>query len=269
MGAINGKTPEITREVLFTICEYLAQTPVIAQAVKAVGYHPNHVYRMLKQSRDGNPKYLVAWPDPDGEPLQFCEAVVLAQRAHLMNLRGRLMRDVDVGVPRVLRTPQGDIVWEKDPALLAEWGGDTIEARESAERLGGVFDYPYKHRKNAQGKLERVETIVYDPAPGALRIHAARATLAGWNPSNVSEVDNKHSGKVLIMQATKQGDATPPPYAHPADTGVSELKRDLMQRLEDLRERQARGEVSQRRDIVPMNRDRSDDPVERVGDKRS
>lgn len=263
---VNSNSFKPTPDTLFTVLEFIAQTPVLGQAMKLVGFHPNSIYRWLKLSRDGNPKFLVAWPDPDGEPIQFADAIVLAQRAHLMNLRGRLMRDVDVGVPRVLRTPQGDIVWEKCPALLSEWGGDTPEARENAERLGGVYDYPYKHRKNAQGKLERIETIVYDPAPGALRIHAARATLAGWNPSNVSEVDNKHSGRVLIMGATKQGDA-PPPYARPEDNGVSPLKQDLMKRLADLRERGPNNPKP--RDIVRVHGERRDDPPEKITSARS
>ena len=74
---------------------------------------------------------------------------------------------------------QGEQVWEKDPQLLAEWGGDTLVARETAERIGAVLDYPYKHRIGPNGKLERVPLVIYRPAPGNLRTHVARSLMPG------------------------------------------------------------------------------------------
>src|ERR1700692_2930639 len=85
-----------------------------------------------------------------------------------------------VASPRCRRSR---VIWKKDAALLTQWGGDTLTAKQDAEGLGGVVDYPYKHRIGPDGKLERVPLEIYKPAPGALRQHVARSLLPSeYNP---------------------------------------------------------------------------------------
>jgi hypothetical protein len=143
-----------------------------------------------------------------------------------------LREDVERGTPRTV-IHDGEIVWEKDPALLAEWGGDTPDAKERAEIFGGVFDYPYKHRLNDQGKQERVPLVVYDSAPAALRQHAARSLLPEFNPPENRSQVTTHGGAVLIIgpnRPSHAGDIAPPLV-----TADSPLRRDLQTRLAELR----------------------------------
>ena len=67
--------------------------------------------------------------------------------------------DVELGIPRVILDQNHEVVYEKDSALLAEFGGDTPEARKRADDQF-IFDYPYKHRMNEAGKFERVPLVV-------------------------------------------------------------------------------------------------------------
>jgi hypothetical protein len=220
------------------LCDFLdiiVQDPHLQRASRAVGRASKWIWAALKRSGENDPKYLVRWPDRECEKrIQFGEAVALARRLHKVQFDATLRSAVDIGIPEI-QTFQGDVIWKKDGALLTEWGGDTMEAREAAERLGGIIDYPYEHRMNAQGKLERVPLEIYKPAPGALRQHVARSLIPSeFNPPEVRSISTEHSGAVLILNAHKPAYAKDykPDEAPAPDTPI---RRDLMQRLADLR----------------------------------
>lgn len=214
---------------LCLILDRIVQDPKLERACRYVGYSPKYIWTLLKRSGDGDPKFLVRWPDRESQQrIQFGDAVALARRLWKVKFDHTLRSDVDVGYPEV-QTFNGDVVWAKDPALLAEWGGDTLQAKQDAEGLGGVFDYPYKHQIGETGKLERVPLEIYKPAPGALRQHVARSLLPSeYNPPENRQISTEHSGSVLILNASRA------PYAknYVPDTPI---KRDLQQRLADLR----------------------------------
>jgi hypothetical protein len=213
---------------LCMILDRIVQDPKLERACRYVGYSPKYIWSMLKRSGDGDPKYLVRWPDRESEQrIQFCDGVELARRLWRVNFDHTLRADVSVGIP-VVQTFQGNVVYEKDPALLAQWGGDTQQAREDAERMGGILDYPFKHKVGASGKLERIPLEVMMPAPGALKQHVARSVLPElYNPPENRQVSTQHSGAVLILNSR-------PPYAKDY-VETSPIKRDLQQRLADLR----------------------------------
>lgn len=220
----------VTPEILCSVLEALTMSPVLADAMRAFGYSPNTIFAWLSKSRAGDPTFLVRWPLDSGDAIQFADAVVMAQRAHLMHFAGKLKRDVDIGTPRVLRTPQGDVVWEKDPLLLATYGGDNEKAKEFAETVGGVIDYPYLHDSTGA----RVAATVHDASPAALRIHAARSILPGWNPADRQERDSRIVGRFMIGGAVTQGNKPAAlDYARPAKP-LTPLQQDLQRQLEHI-----------------------------------
>lgn len=215
---------------LCMILDFVAQDPTLERACRYAGYHPKYIWTLLKRSGEGNPKYLVRWPDRECEDrIQFGDAIALARRLHRVKLDGTLRSAVDIGIPEI-QTFQGEVIWEKDGALLAQWGGDTLQAKQDAEGLGGETDYPYKHRIGPNGKIERVPLELYKPAPGSLRQHVARSLMPEvYNPPEVRSVSNEHSGAVLILNAGRA------PYAKDFVQPDTPIKQDLHARLADLR----------------------------------
>ena len=220
---------------LAEILDTISQDPALERAMRLASYSPKMIWTWLKRSGEGDQKFLVAWPDRKSkEKIQFSDAVVLARRLHKVKMDASIRSAVDVGIP-VTQVFQGAVVWEQDAELLAEWGGDTPEAKEAAERIGGVQDYPYKHVMNAKGKLERVPLTLMQPAPAALRQHVIRSLLPQeYNPPEVRSISTEHSGSVLIVGANRA------PYAKDYVAPDTPIKQDLQQRLADLR---ARGPV--------------------------
>ena len=254
------KPQKPSKAELCHVLDCLTQNPILAAAMRAINRRPNTIFLFAKQSREGNPKYLVRWPDPDGAEVWFHDAITTARSMHLANFEAALRRDVETGVPRVLRNQQGEIVYEVDHLLVAQFENDPDSARAL-----GVKDPFFVHDQ----KGARVPVIVFDQAPAALRQHVARATLPGYNPAETRIVDNKHSGGVLVVKATVQGDDAAkviPPYARSrmdmaTAKPMSDLQRDLMTRLEDLR---AHGPSNPHPTGPVMSRGGSDgDPVER------
>jgi hypothetical protein len=128
---------------LCLILDRVVQDPTLERACRAAGYSAKYIWTMLKRSGDGNPRYLVRWPDrQSGQRIQFGDAIALARRLHTVKFDHTLRSAVDVGIP-IVQVFQGQVIWEQDAALLAEWGGDNPESKETAERIGGVKDYPY------------------------------------------------------------------------------------------------------------------------------
>lgn len=254
------------------LCEFLdiiVHRPKMETACRAIGYSGKNIWRWLKRSAANDPKFLVRWPDRESEQqIQFCDAVMQARKMWRVVYDSTLREDVTIGVPEV-QTFQGEVVWEKDAEALVTWGGDTIEAREAAERLGGLVDYPFKHRYNLNGKLERVPLQVYKTAPASLRQHVARSLLPEqYNPPEVRSVSTEHSSAVMIVGATR------PPYAKdyaaPPATTESPFRLELHERLAELK---ARGPIhrvpldASGRKTMPKvgNGSASNDPPEGLG----
>jgi hypothetical protein len=227
---MTAKTTKPSPATLAAVLDYLAQDPVLANAMRSVGMAPNTVFVWAKLSREGDERFKLAWPDPNGTPIWFHDGIVLARQMQCAAFEAVLRRDVTNGTPRVLRTPDGMPVWEVDPLAVSQW-----KNAEDAYALGGIVDWPYVH--DQQGA--RIPVTVYDQAPAALRQHAARSLLAGYNPQTSVDVNTKHSGGVMIVRATRQGADTAPPYARSKMASevapMSPLKADLLKRLEDLR----------------------------------
>lgn len=145
---------------------------------------------------------------------------------------GVLRADVTIGQPKV-QTFGGAIIWEQDAAALAQWGGDNLQSKEAAERLGGLYDYPFKHKIGKSGRLERIPLVLYEAAPASLRQHVARSLMpTQYNPPENRQIATEHSGQVLVVGASL------PPYAKnyraPMEAATP-LQRDLRARLADLR----------------------------------
>jgi hypothetical protein len=237
------RRPKPSRETLKQVLDFLVTNPVLSAATRSIGMSEGVIFLWAKRSRDDagdpNSQFSLRWPDDDASaaPIMFHDALVLARRMWIVNAEARLRSDCDLGRERVLRDPAGNVIWEKDSALLAQWGGDTPQAKIDAEGLGGVYDYPYQHRTNAANQLERVPAIEHVMAAAALRVHLARSLMDGWNPSSNVEQNTRVSGGVMILKATRQGDAPPPAYSRAAMASppMSPLQEDLIKRLEDLR----------------------------------
>jgi hypothetical protein len=241
-------------QVLLAVINEIALGKTLADAMRSVSMSPNTVFSWLAKSRASpdDPNWMVAWPDDQGDALPFFQAVVLAQRAHLMHFRQRLVRDVDVGTPRTLRDPSGAVVYEIDHKLMAIHEGDA----ESARALG-CDDPFFLHDKDGA----RIPVVVYDPSPAALRQHAARSLLVGFNPADNQVRDVKHSGGVMIVKAT--GNNVRPAYARPEAAPISPLRADLLKRLADLTEH-GPANPKPSAPVQVFGRPSPNDPVERT-----
>jgi hypothetical protein len=254
---------------LCDICDFLVENPKLQTACRYAGWSGKYIWTHLRRSSEGDPKYLIRWPDRESERrIQFADAVMQARKMWCATYDGVLRADVSIGQPRP-QVWQGEQVWEKDSALLTEWGGDTLQAKQAAENLGGVVDYPYKHRVGRSGKLERVPLVIYERAPASLRQHVARSMMPSqYNPPENRQTSTEHTGTVLVVGASL------PPYAKnyqaPMEAGTP-LQRDLRARLAELRAKGPKHPIpldeNGRKTIVSVQTVpiRPDDPPDRIG----
>jgi hypothetical protein len=253
---------------LCVMLDYIASRPKLEPACRAAGYNSKYIWTLLKRSGAGDPRYLVRWPDVDStdDKIQFADAVNLALRMHKAKLATTLQQEIEEGHAVVqINRSTGDVIWEKDPELLARFGDDADP--EEISRLWGIDDYPYKHRVNAKGNLERIPLKLFTPSPAALRQHGARSLLPGWNPAEHRTTTNSHSGEVVMVMGPKPYDRNYKPN--------TPLAHDLQARLADLRKRQAEGksrlpvDANGRPTMPAINGTaRADDPPEGVGHDR-
>lgn len=218
--------------MLADILDELVRDPAWERACKVVGgFTSKIVWTWIKRSGEGDPKFLVAWPDRElKEKIQLVEGIALARRLHKVKMDSNIRSAVSEGIPEI-QMHDGEVLYEKDAALLAEWG-DGPEAKEAAERIGGVKDFPYKHRMNEEGKLERIPLVLYRPAPAALRQHVIRSLLPSeYNPPEVRSISTEHSGAVLIMGANR------PAYAKDFQPPMTPLRQSLQEKLAELKAR--------------------------------
>jgi hypothetical protein len=224
-----------SKATLALVLDHLVHNPVMADAMRAIGHAPNTIFVWARRAKEGDPRFLLRWPDAEGPEIDFAAGIVLARSMQAAVFEATLRRDCTSGTPRVLRTPAGDVVYEMDHRLIAEFEGDADVAR----RLG--YDDPfYLHDQDGS----RIPTVVYDQAPGALRQHLARSVLTGYNPSERVAVDNRHSGTLIVRKATNQTPVSMPPYARARmEAEPSPLRADLLRRLADLRTRSGSGGI--------------------------
>lgn len=178
--------------------DLLRINPNISAAVTKVGTTPKQFYRWLQSER------LIAWPDRAAtDKLRFREAYALCRRMQAVEHDARIREAVLLGDE--IQIP-GE--WQVDAALIAEFAQYGEQAAEVAATLG-VFDYPYAHRENEKGQLERIVRTIRQPAPATLRIHAARALVPGYNVMDKSEVSQKVASTVLVLGATQMPELKP------------------------------------------------------------
>src|ERR1700726_3927746 len=118
---------------LCALLDHVVSSPKLEPASVAAGFNKKYVWTALNRSSKGDERYLVHWPDRDSdEPIQFWDAMNLARTMWRLKFDTTLRSDVEMGIPRVVLDQNHEVVYEKDAALLAEYGGDTPEARERA-----------------------------------------------------------------------------------------------------------------------------------------
>ena len=137
---------------------------------------------------------------------------------------------MDLGFPEV-QTFQGEVVWEKDAALLAEWGGDTSTAKQDAERTRRR----YRLSLQAPHRLRTVSSNASRSKSVSARARCASSTRRAlccfreYNPPEVRRSRPNTAASVLILNATR------PAYAKDYVPPTTPIKHDLQQRLADLR----------------------------------
>jgi hypothetical protein len=206
--------------------DYIRSRPKLEPASRAAGFGSKWIWTALKRSEAGDPRYLVRWPDRDApEKIQFFEAINLAIRQWKAKFSTTLFQESEEGVPR-LQIHGGAVLYEKDPEALAMCGGEGPDAIIMAELLG-YKDFPYKHKINANGNPERIPLVTYEHVPATLRVHTARSVLPAFNPPEARHQVTSHTGSVMVV-ARK-------PYHKDYQPTDAPLRRDLQQRLSDLR----------------------------------
>jgi hypothetical protein len=239
------------------IADYLVSRPKLEGASKAAGFGKKWIWHALNRSGAGDPRYLLRWPDREAEEkIQFIEAVSLSQRMFKNRFATTLMEESDRGVPK-LQVHGGAVLYEKDLEALAICGGETPEAFEFAKLMGYV-DFPYKHKINARGNPERIPLVLYEHVPATLRVHAARSLLPAFNPPETRHRTTSHAGTIMVTERPK--------YARDYVPRDNALRRDLQQRLADLRAKGPKNplplDARGNRTIPQVSASHPDDPIE-------
>lgn len=134
--------------------DLLRINPNISAAVTKVGTTPKQFYRWLQSER------LIAWPDrASTDKILFREAYALCRRMQAVEHDARIREAVLLGDE--IQIP-GE--WQVDAALVAEFAQYGDKAAEVAATLG-VFDWPYAHRENEKGQLERIVRTIGNLRP--------------------------------------------------------------------------------------------------------
>jgi hypothetical protein len=106
----------INEKNLRAVLDRIVSQPKLGPAMRSIGADEKLIFMWLRKSAAGDPKFLVAWPDPDGEPQQFVELVKLARKMHLIKLDAAIREDVERGTPRTV-IQDGKVCWVEDEAL--------------------------------------------------------------------------------------------------------------------------------------------------------
>src|SRR5262249_3104174 len=160
-------------------------------------------------------KFLIrGWPDADSEePMWFHEAVQLARKLHALNLDADVRETLSRGYKRLVLRDNGQPAYEIDDQAIAIFGDD----KEAADKIGGYFDYPYKHDENGA----RIRLYVYDPVPAQLKIHGLRALIPGiYDLAERREVSTNINGHVLILGG---GEQKPSPMRRDLETRLAQI----------------------------------------------
>jgi hypothetical protein len=181
--------PETLREFLSII----SSRPNTRNACRACGFHPASLYGWIKRSNQGDPKFLLDFPEGD-PPQQFAQHIVECRKISRFNYESQMRDEVEHGIPRVLRDPStNNIVYEQDPNYVGV-------SDEDMELLG--LD-PVFHRIQRDRAGMPVPSIVYDPAPAQLKIAVLR-TIPGYGDTKTVKLDHVVSGSVLQIGAPGQ-----------------------------------------------------------------
>jgi len=213
------------RAAMRKVLDYFVVKPKFEPACRAAGKPSKWIWGAIRKSTDGDPDYLLSWPNEDDPPEQFADLLMKARRMWRIHFDNSL-RDT-AAMDEIPVIVNGKQMWQEDPVALAKW-----DNKEDAENIGGYYDWPYAHRKNEKGELERIPLMQPIAPAAAFKIHAARSMLGeqGWNPAETKVVDAHVGGEVLIVGT--RGRAS---YAKDAPAPESPLRKDLAARLADLR----------------------------------
>lgn len=196
-----------TNKIGKQICTFIADYSNITAAAKAIGCGETQIWAWAriaaadkKNGRDS--KYMVrGWPDA-GDEMFLSDAIAAARRVFTLSADLKMRQQIIEGTRRAVLDKDGNPAFELDLAALAEYGGFTEEARKLAA-IDQVFDYPYRHQMNAEGKPERIPVYVMDPVPATLKIAGMRAMVPGiWNVPERREVDT--SINATVRQITRE-----------------------------------------------------------------
>ncbi len=223
------------------------------------------------------PRYVVwGFPDPDEdkEPVRFYKALAEAKKIHAFEAESRARAEVDQGHERKLWKPDGSPVWRVDAEAIALLGGDGPDQKKAAEELLGYKDFPYVHRINKNGNMERIQETERVPVAATLKIAGMKAMMPQiWNVPEVkhSTVDASVRGAIqhISAKAKPQPSRALPPPGNPyiSRDPNHPMRRDADAKLAEMRARQANGETptAAPRPTV-FKPDDNGDPPEGIGD---
>ncbi len=194
-------TPELGRALLGII----ASRPNLRNAARVCGIAEASLHSYIRRSKAGDPLFICDWPQ-GSEPRQFCENLILARRANLLQYESAIRDEVNHGLPRVLRhASTGDVIYEKNPKFIGVPDEDMV-------LLG--YDKPsvewWRILRDDAGLP--VPVVVRDPAPAHLKIAVLR-TIPGYGEHKTVDMTVK-SSSVLVVGAPKPYEPPPPPQMH-------------------------------------------------------
>jgi hypothetical protein len=171
-------------------------------------------------------KFFVAGLNPERpeEKMWFHEAMgVRAKKIWALNTDANIRASM---APTPLRDQRGDVVYEKCPKLLAEFGGEHPDAYAAAAAIG-VVDYPYLH-KIVDGIRERIPVLI-DQMPATKFQHVTRSTMGhlGYNPSEEKVITNTHKIEGIVVH--KRQAPTPMPRQrapHELDAMLEQIRKN-------------------------------------------
>jgi hypothetical protein len=195
---------------MVTVLDRLVTRPNLIAASKSIGGSLKLIFTWLKRSATmTDSRFLVRFPDPQGEPVWFHQAVIDARKMHAVYLESLVRDEVTNGIQEMV-VHQGALQWELDRRYVGLSAEDLafLEIPESAR---------YLRKRNAKGELEVVPLTLKSRLPAHLAIRTLSSLLPSFREHSTVDVNQKISGGVLILGGAEAAKVVQPAQPAPAD----------------------------------------------------
>jgi hypothetical protein len=182
-------------DTLRQFLDIVVSRPHLGSAMEAVGGKPQTIWSWLKKSSQGDKNFLVKWPDPDGEPIQFADALVLARKQSAVIYESILRDEIMNGVKRV-QINSGKLVYAEDPRYIG--------VPDDVMVMLGLDEPSIEYWRILRDPITKlpVPLTVCEPLAAHIRIRGAQALLPSWRDQRTVDINQRVSGGVMVVNAS-------------------------------------------------------------------